>query len=91
MKTLKQLREEIEKIDEGIIQQLALRKELSLQIGGLKKQLKKKINDTAREKTLKHYHATLAVKHTLDARFIRRIFKVILRHSRKLQKKTTVS
>lgn len=85
MKTLQELRAEVDKIDKLIIEQLANRDLLSSKIGLLKFQQKQKVHDPIREKALKTHHAALAKKQALDAIFIERLFKIILRHSKKIQ------
>ena len=88
MKTLQELRAEVDQIDIIIIEQLARRNYLSSIIGFLKLQEKQEIHDPTREEELKNKHASLAKMHNLDPLFIEGLFNVILKHSKKLQKKT---
>jgi chorismate mutase len=88
MKTLQELRAEVDQIDIIIIEQLARRNYLSSIIGFLKLQEKQEIHDPAREEELKNKHASLAKSYNLDPLFIERLFNVILQHSKKLQKKS---
>jgi chorismate mutase len=87
MKTLQELRAEVDQIDIIIIEQLARRNYLSSIIGFLKLQEKQEIHDPTREEELKNKHAFLAQKNNLDPLFTERLFNVILQHSKKLQKK----
>lgn len=88
MKTLGELRAEVDCIDQLIIEQLGRRKLLSLAIGRLKREGKHPIYDTVREESLKKAHASLAKTYNLDPLFIARLFRIILKHSKILQKRS---
>lgn len=86
MKTLHELREDIEKIDTQIIKKLALREKKSRQIGLLKKKLGSKVTDARREKKLLRLHATLSEEYGLSEAMVSKIFKLIILHSREVQR-----
>ena len=85
MKTVNELREEIDKIDAQIIKKIALREKKSRQIGALKKQSGTKIKDPAREEQLKILHANWSEEQGLSPEFIEALFKLIISHSRRIQ------
>lgn len=85
MQNLKPLREKIEKIDAEIIKKLAERQKISKAIGELKKQVGKNIVDEVRENELLSYYENLSLKLDLDPEFTRRLFKLIMDYSKKIQ------
>lgn len=86
MPTLIALRKRIEKIDATIIHQLALRQKLAQKIGQLKLQAGKKITDSAREKRLAKHHEKCCRQEQISMVYIKQLFRLIIRYSRKLQK-----
>ncbi|OGT46991.1 MAG: chorismate mutase [Gammaproteobacteria bacterium RIFCSPHIGHO2_12_FULL_41_15] len=86
MATIKQLREKIEVIDSAIIKKIAIRQKLSKQIGQLKNKAGKEILDNKREEALMHLYENLSAQYQLQESFIKRIFKIIITHSRRLQR-----
>ncbi len=86
MKTIEGLRKQIDAIDAIIIEHLAKREQISLQIGQLKSIHGKAILDPLREETLFTYYRQLSEKHHIQASFIKDLFKLIMAHSRKVQK-----
>lgn len=86
MQNLKQLRDKIDKIDAAIIKKLAMRRKLSNQIGLIKAQAGKQVIDTAREKKLMQFYDDLCAQYQLQPVFIKRLFKIIIKESRRLQK-----
>lgn len=80
------LREKIDKIDEEIIKNLAHRDVISKQIGHLKSLLHREIVDECREQTLRMRREELSNKYHIDSKFIQCLFKLIIIHSRRLQK-----
>jgi chorismate mutase len=86
MLTIKQLRDKIDKIDANIIKKLSQREILSRKIGKLKSKLNKKIIDNKREETLIRRYEKLCSKYQLKSFFIKKLFKLIIVNSRKLQK-----
>lgn len=84
---LKQLRENVEKIDSQLIQLLAARQSIVKQIGYIKKQNGNEIKDVTRETQLIRFHEDLTRQYGLDITFINQLFEMIMNHSRSLQKK----
>lgn len=91
MKAIEDLRTQIDEIDALIIENLAKRQELSIQIGQLKSIHGKDIVDHSREETLFTYYTHLSEKYHIQASFIKDLFKLIITHSRKVQKDATSS
>lgn len=85
MQTLDQLRDKIEQLDAAIIEKLAERKKLSLQIGQLKTVSGINVLDTSRELQLKAYYQILSEKYHLDPTFVLQIFELIFAYSRNVQ------
>jgi chorismate mutase len=86
MSTIDELRHKIEEIDASIIQQLAIRVELSKQIGQLKLDHGADVVDPLREKKLYAFYDGLCEQYQLSSVFIKRLFKIIIIHSRQVQK-----
>ena len=86
MPTIEQLRQKIERIDVSIIAKLAERKKLSQQIGKLKLQEGKDIIDLSQEKKIFENYESLTEQYRLPQPFIKRLFKIIIAYSRKVQK-----
>ncbi|MBS0349590.1 MAG: chorismate mutase [Proteobacteria bacterium] len=86
MEEIKKLRERINKIDQAIIQKLATREKIVRKIGLFKAAKKKDIQDVAREKKLLHFYNKLCKQYQLDQVYVNQIFKLIISHSKKLQK-----
>jgi chorismate mutase len=83
---LKRLRSQIDRVDATIIRMLAKRRQLSRAIGRLKAKVGAAVRDPARERhILRHYRAE-SRRHRLDPVFIHRLFRDIIRYSRKVQK-----
>ncbi|HEX4045621.1 MAG TPA: chorismate mutase [Gammaproteobacteria bacterium] len=85
MSTLIQLRNKIDKIDAAIIKKLAQRNKIAQKIGKLKAQSGKKVLDNKREQQLMRYHESLCEQYQLSAVFVKRLFKMIIAYSRRLQ------
>lgn len=85
MSTIEQLREQIEQADAVIIETLSKRQELSKQIGQLKLNRGREIIDLTREKKLFEFYEDLSERHHLQQTFVKRLFKLIIAHSRKVQ------
>lgn len=85
LSTLEQLRRDIEEADVLLIETLAKRQNLSKQIGQLKSSQGKEIIDSAREKKLFEFYATLSEKHHLQKKFIEKVFTLIIAYSKKVQ------
>lgn len=86
MQTIKQLRDEIDKIDADIIERLAQRKVLSIKIGEIKAKSDKQVLDNKREEELMLLYEKLSSKYGLQSTFVKEIFKMIIANSRGLQK-----
>lgn len=84
--TLKQLRKRIDQIDARIIKQLSQRRDLSLKIGQLKITLGKNVLDKKRESAIKEWHRKLCNRYQLPYSFVKKIFDLIIKNSRNLQK-----
>jgi chorismate mutase len=86
MRALEGLRKQIDEIDALIIENLAKRQELSKQIGQLKSNHSKDIVDPLREETLFAHYRILSERYQIQANFIKDLFKLIIAHSKKVQK-----
>ena len=86
MLDLKQLRKQIKMTDARIIKALALRQEISKQIGQFKLEHGKKIVDLEQEKKLFDFYKELSEQYKLQSTFIIRLFKLIIANSRRVQK-----
>jgi chorismate mutase len=86
MKTLNELRDDIEKIDAQIIKKLAQREKKVQQIGLLKKASGSKIKDATREKKLMRLYEKLSEQYGLSEVWVKRIFRLVILHSRRVQK-----
>ena len=85
MKTLKELREDIDKIDARIIKSIAAREKKVRQIGELKKRSGKLVKDPEREKKLTRMHTALCEALGISPTLVKEIFALIILHSRKVQ------
>ncbi len=84
--TIKQLRDRIDKIDGDIIKKLSQRKKISLKIGKIKAGHHKKIVDPTREEKMFIRYEKLCTEYDVQSDFIKKLFKMIISNSRKLQK-----
>jgi chorismate mutase/prephenate dehydratase len=82
---MKEIREQINKIDEDIIRLLAERRKLSLEIIKLKNLENKTIRDKEREMELLSHIVKISEKYGLDSNYISKIFREIIDDSVKLQ------
>jgi len=81
---IKSSRNKINKIDKQIIKSLKQRMKIAEQIGKYKKKNKISIEDKEREKQiLKEYKKTKGI----DKDFLTNVFKLIINHSKKIQRK----
>jgi len=83
---LKKLRAHINKLDESIICTVADRMAVSRAVGEIKKRNALPIKDPAREKDLKKFHQKLADKYDITYQTLRKIFTLIMKESRRIQK-----
>lgn len=86
MDNILRLREKINKIDKTIISAIADRYAIAKKIGIIKKKEVKKVQDTDREKWLFEYYRQLCLERKLEAKHIERIFSIIIKQSKKMQK-----
>lgn len=86
MQTLVTLRAQIDEIDSDIIEKLAIRQQLSREIGEIKLNLGMEIIDRPREKELYALYENLSVQYNLDPEFVKTLFKVIIDYCREAQK-----
>lgn len=85
--TMQDLRESIEKIDNNIINLLSLRFKIAKNIGILKQKKGLSVTDYSREKKLISLHHTYGQQSKIDKNFTDKVFNLIIRHSRAIQKK----
>lgn len=83
---LELLRSKIERIDAEIIEHLAQRYDLAKQIGQLKMANGCEVIDLFREQKLFEFYQQLSEKYQLSSSFIKQLFKIIIDHSRHVQK-----
>jgi len=86
MENLKSLRKKIDRIDAAIIKKLSARQQISEKIGRLKIALGKPVKDFPREAAQKQQYAQLCLNYQVDFALVNRLFKLIISHSRNLQK-----
>lgn len=87
MKTLEELRKEIEQIDWKIVEMIDQRLRVVKEIGELKKASGTAVVDLTREKWLKEQHASAAQQYSIDQSLIEKIFQLIIMASRDVQKR----
>ena len=87
MKALKKLREKIDQTDAAIIKKIAARQKLVQQVGRLKMAIGIKVLDANREQQQMEKFESISAAYALDAIFIKRLFKMIITYSRKIQRK----
>jgi chorismate mutase len=83
---IEDLRNDIDRIDDTIIELLATRKAISQEIGKLKKKEGKSIVDDKREKEIIQRLKDKAKENDLDAQFVEEVYNIILSNSREAQK-----
>lgn len=83
---LKQIRKRIDKIDSDIISSLAKRSMCSSEVGKYKKENGLKIYQPDREREVLLEKKKLAKKSKVSSDLVQKIFKLILKDSRKIQK-----
>jgi chorismate mutase len=86
MISIEKLREKIEHTDASIIKKLAQRDALSKRIGQIKLKAGTEVIDVSREKKLFELYSRLCEEYHLPQKFILRLFKTIINHSRQVQK-----
>ena len=83
---LKKFREEINKIDKKIINLLCQRLKVVKKIGGYKRKNGLRIYDKQREKEMLDNLKKKAEKNCLDKNYLMKLFKIIIKNSKKAQK-----
>ena len=86
MQTIEELRQKIADIDAEIIATLGRRQELSKQIGQIKIKAGIVVIDSLQEKKRFESYETLCKKNQLPYSFIKRVFTLIIAHSRRVQR-----
>tara|TARA_Y100000310_G_scaffold345853_1_gene471436 strand:+ start:20489 stop:20755 length:267 start_codon:yes stop_codon:yes gene_type:complete len=84
---MEELRKEIDKIDDEIINLLGKRKNLVKIIAGLKKESNKPTEDKSREQQIIERLKELSKKYSLDENFVAALYQVILKNSKEEQEK----
>lgn len=84
---IKFLRKKLDKITEELIELIAKRKNIVLEIGNIKKEEKMSIVDSQREKEEIEKAKILAKKFKLNQTTIEKITKILIQYGRELQKK----
>ncbi len=86
MRTLLQLREQVNQIDTDIIEKLAIRQQLSKEIGEIKLKQGMEIINPIREKELYTIYEKLSLQYNLEPKFVKTLFKLIINYCRGVQK-----
>jgi len=81
------LREKIDKITEKIIRLIGQRQRVVLEIGKIKRQLGLPIIDSQRDKEVFKKIKFIAGKEKIDFQIIEEIFRILIKHAKKIQKK----
>lgn len=84
-KTLVNIRQQIDHLDEVIIRSIAQRMSLSQKMGAVKKHQGLQVLDKRRERQLALRHRQLSLREALDPREIAKLFSLIMGYSRKIQ------
>jgi prephenate dehydrogenase len=84
-KSVKNIRGQIDHLDEVIIKSIAQRMDLSQKMGTVKKHQGIKVLDKQRERQLALRHNQLSKKEGLDPVEIKKLFSLLMRYSRKVQ------
>ncbi len=85
--TLETLRKQIDEINSDLLHLLSKREEISRQIGQLKKERELPIFDRERENEIINSLVKKGVQLHLEPPFVKKVFTLILKHSRKQMKK----
>ncbi len=79
---IEELRKDIDRIDDTIMELLATRNAVSREIGRLKKKENKSIMDEEREKEIIRRLKKKAKEHDVDDGFVEELYKIIIHKSR---------
>ncbi|MBX9867871.1 MAG: chorismate mutase [Burkholderiales bacterium] len=85
MSQIEELRIKITEIDAEIIELIAKRKQISLEIGAYKKQHNLPVLDSARESLLREFHDTVCEEYNLAPSMVAKLFELLIEESRKVQ------
>jgi chorismate mutase len=87
MRTLEELRDDIDRVDEVIVRLLNERARVAVEIGHLKKELKVPIYQPEREKQVLQHVRGVASEGPLGADAIARLFERIIDEARRLERR----
>ena len=85
--SLEKLREEVDEIDKKVLELLSKRKKVVEQIGKIKQEKHLVINDKNREDELIKNVIKKGQTLGLEEKYLRRLYKEIIKYSKKVQKK----
>lgn len=83
---MKALRAKIDKLDAEIVKKISQRIMVAKKIGVVKAELQIKVLDKKRELQIAKLHQVLCKKYKLSPELIKKVFKIIILHSRDVQK-----
>ncbi|MDI6803617.1 MAG: chorismate mutase [Bacteroidota bacterium] len=84
---LKSMRKLIDRIDSQLVNLIAVRQHLAEEIGKIKKQNNLTITNPEREQLILERTSSIARKKKLDNKFVKKVFQLILKQSRIIQRK----
>ncbi len=82
---LDRIRASIDAVDNGIVELLAKRRELVIELAKIKKELKIPIYDRRREQALVDRVKKWGVEHELNEEFVEVVFRLIVMNSKEVQ------
>lgn len=83
---IEDLRKKINRLDKEIIKLISERSKVSKKIGIYKRKMNLDVIDKDREKWLAEYRGKISVKYSEDPSFIEKIFSILIKRSKKVQK-----
>ncbi|MDP2209225.1 MAG: chorismate mutase [Bacteroidota bacterium] len=84
---LKSMRKLVDRIDSELVNLIAVRQHLAEAIGKIKKQNNLSITNPEREQIILERTSSIARRKMLDDKFVRKIFQLIIKQSRIIQRK----
>ncbi len=84
---LKSIRKLVDRIDSQLVNLIALRQNLSQEIGKIKKQNNLSVINPEREEMILERTSSIARKKKIDDKFVKKIFQLIIKQSRIIQRK----
>lgn len=84
---LKSMRKLVDRIDREFLNLISARQQLAEAIGKIKKQNNLSITNPEREQIILERTSSIARKKKLDDKFVRKIFQLIIKQSRIIQRK----